>query len=396
MKRYYIIYLLILIVSVNVGFSQTPINDLNWTLNFEDNFDGPTLDVIKWDYRPSWKSTCLDTATATDPNNGGTNHVFSNGTLKLISKEEESTCETYSWPVRTDENGNPVYDENGNPVYDEIITESNMHYTSGQIISKQNFKYGYFEIYCKIPYMLPISFPLFQTGDGLSPTFWLWPQDVNEYYNSNVIWSEIDIFEIDAKNNKNTFNVHYEDNIIDNNDPTLPTWSLWQQDTLLNYYYYLPIDFSSFRKFGCEWTPNYISFYIDDILIYTTEVRYLFNNTWNQYTDRLLRMNIWAGIATAANNFQKEITSRTLLPYEFEIDYIRVYELKIDCNNDFYSSYGYSNFDNKVKRHIELSSPIPMWQNFSFRATQSIDLENGFEVPLGSSVYINNSDCENN
>ena len=107
-------------------------------------------------------------------------------------------------------------------------------------------------------------------------------------------------------------------------------------------------------------------------------------------------MNIWAGIATAANNFQKEITSRTLLPYEFEIDYIRVYELKIDCNNDFYSSYGYSNFDNKVKRHIELSSPIPMWQNFSFRATQSIDLENGFEVPLGSSVYINNSDCENN
>lgn len=293
MKRYYIIYLLILIVSVNVGFSQTPINDLNWELNFEDNFNGPTLDISKWDYKPSWLNTCRLSATTTDPNNGGTNHVFSNGKLKLISKREESTCKEYNWSVKIDENGNPMYDENGNPIYDLDIDEIPTHYTTGQIISKDNFKYGYFEIFCKIPYMprFPASSTSI-TGEGIFPTFWLWPQDIDEFNNSNVLWSEIDIFETDAFNNKHTFNVHYEDLIIDNHIVDQATWHLWEQEPFAPICCYYYIDFNSFHKIGCEWTPKYISFYIDDKLIYTTEVRYLYNNTWYQYTDKLLRMNI--------------------------------------------------------------------------------------------------------
>lgn len=387
MKTKIFLFLTILL-SLNMGFAQTPKNDPNWMLHFEDNFDAAPLNLNKWDYRPTWKSTCLPSGTVTDPYNGGTNHLFSNGKLKLISKEEQSICESYSWEEQLDENGNPMFDENGYPLYIEYVDLKTKLYTSGQIISKTDFKYGYFEIYCKIP-----QYSDSRHGRGLSPTFWLWPQDNNHYKNSNVLWSEIDIFEIDAENNKYTFNVHYKDSINDNGLASKPTWSLYEEE-LVDLTYYKPITFDTFHKFGCEWTPKYISFYVDDILRYTTEVKHFYNNDLYQYTDKLLPMNFWIGIATHADNFQKEITSYTEFPYEFEIDYVRVYKLNMDCDNDFYSSYGYSNFDNSVKRSIFLNHSIPLGGNYSFRATQDIILSDGFDVPIGSSIYINNSDCE--
>jgi len=55
-------------------------------------------------------------------------------------------------------------------------------------MSKETFKYGYFEIRCKLP--KPVS-P--KTNKGKGPNFWLWAS------NSRVTWSEIDIFEFNGE-----------------------------------------------------------------------------------------------------------------------------------------------------------------------------------------------------
>lgn len=389
MKKYYI-YLLILIVSINIGFSQTPINDKNWIIHFEDNFDNPTLDINKWDYKKPW-GTCAEEATLTDPNNGGNNHIFSNGKLKLVSREATSECNKVRWEQMLDALGNPLYDSYGNPLYEEFEDFYTMLKTTGNIISKQAFKYGYIETLIKIPEATNT-----QIRTGFVPAFFMWPLSSELFV--PVLWSEIDIFEIPADSNRYTFCVHYEDTIINNHNENSAAWTLTEQEIIrpspndVNPYWQ-NIDFSIPHKFGCEWTPKYISFYLDDKLIYTTNATYLYNGVHYQYTDDLLPMNLWLGIATPGGSL--EFASNTLFPYEMEIDYVRVYKLKMDCTNDFYSNYGYSNFDNKVKRNIVLEHQIPIGrQEYSFRATQVITLDDGFEVPIGRSVYLNNSDCE--
>jgi beta-glucanase (GH16 family) len=345
------IVILLMLLTTNICYSQTPISDNNWVVHFEDNFDGATLDSNKWTYRPFWLTTCDNAATQTNPFNGGTNHILSNGKLKLIAKRDTTFCCNYNWYC------NPV-----------CIDTFETYYTTGHIISNDAFQYGYFEMECKIPQYVGNKDT---TCEGLTPCFWLWNQvPARDMNRPEILWSEIDIAEIDAKTNRREFNVHYEDTIIDNNDNGSSTWSLHKEEIntyTSRAYYYRDVDFSGSHKFGCEWTPKYISFYIDDILIYTTPVLYLFNDTLYQYTNKLLPMNFWIGTGIPAGNFQYyDIPSTTLLPYEFEIDYVRVYKLKMDCDNDFYSSAGYNTFNDKVKRNIILTDPIPLGSHYSF------------------------------
>ncbi len=369
MKRHYI-YLLTLIVSINIGYSQTPINDLNWdTPCLEDNFDGTSLNTSIWWTYPPW-GTCVGTPTvrteSTDPNHGGNEHIFNNGILSLISRKEYSRC--YDWKLRDD--GTPWKDY------------ENVNYVTGEIRSKNTYKYGYFETSIKLPQL--DNDPV--TGQGFGPAFFLWP--IWGYGETGVNWSEIDIFEINALDYTHTFNVHYEDEATDNNDYYTPTWSLSRElgiilDPRFDNPFWHKLNFNTFHKIACEWSPTHIKIYVDDKLIFSTQCR---------YADDLIPMNVNLGIATPTSVLP--FTTNTLFPYTMEVDYVKVYKLKMDCNNDFYSSSGYANFDHAVKRYINLSSPIPFRRNFSFRATQSIDLEDGFEVPLGSSVYIDNNVCE--
>jgi hypothetical protein len=384
------IILIIVLLSFSNLFSQTPVNDQNWIIHFEDNFNDSILNRNYWAHCPPW-GECDNSAKLTNPPPdpwavpGELNHILSNGILDLVSKKDSAVCRTFQNPEPH------LYDT--------------MKYTAGHILSKNPFKYGYFEIRCKIPQPNPQEEIICK---GLSPTFWLYPL-FDYYYEDGVTYSEIDIFEIDAENNLFTFNVHYGDEIIDIGTIT-PTWSLSERELGVDYdgegnihsKFYNPVDFSDngipdsgYHKFGCEWTPNYISFYLDDILVYTTNMKYKHNGIDYQYTDNLAYMHIWIGTATHAGNFGKQIdTVLTLLPYNYSIDYVRVYKLLHNCIEDYYSSSGYSDFVHSVKQNIILSHPIPSGQNYSFRATQEVILSDGFEVDENSSIYINNSDCE--
>ena len=196
MKKQFLLLCTLLIYSYS--FSQTPSTDLNWIIEFEDNFNGTTLNTADWNYSPPW-GNChgSDVALTTDSEY----RKVENGILKLTVKEENCQCQRW-----------------------DGVT-FNKNYKEGALYSSERYKYGYFEIRCKIPELSGSSY----TAKGIGANFWFWPLPANSYDPSitDVRWSEIDIFEFDGEYNLHTCNVHYEDKYLNNNGDG-PYWSLRQ------------------------------------------------------------------------------------------------------------------------------------------------------------------------
>src|SRR5574344_1739453 len=117
--------------------AQTPSNDYNWQLQWEDEFNDSTLP--KW-----WKSNLSD----------------HNGEPQLYIDDNISVS-----------NGNLVIEINNN---DTVFNNVTKHYTSGLIKSRKNYhtKFGYIEGRIKLPYKR-----------GLWPAFWTWRGDTQNYSN---------------------------------------------------------------------------------------------------------------------------------------------------------------------------------------------------------------------
>jgi len=307
-----------------------------------DDFNGSTVDQNKWDYKPPW-SSCHGSACLTT---NSSNRKVENGLLKLIVQKQSCQC--------TDWDG----------------TTHSKNYTSGAIFSKSLFHYGYFEIRCKLPELSSSYY----TGKGFGPNFWMWPNPPDSYSNTPVSWSEIDIYEFDGETNKHTCNVHYED-----------TWtSHWSLRT--NSQFDFDVNFNSYHTFACEWTPNYINFYFDDKLVRST-------NT--QYVNDLIPMNICVDINVPASNFGKNFVSNSLFPYTYEVDYVRMYSLKMDCNTVVnQSNFNFSNFDYAVKKSYTLSNTtVPQNTKVTLRATDYFELKGEFTVPYGSELILAPTAC---
>lgn len=324
-------------------YSQNPSNDKNWSIHFSDDFIGSIVDASKWDYKVPWASCSNDACLSMNPEN----RSITNGILNLTVKKENCQCQFWDG------------------------TLYNKSYTMGAIFSKSTFKYGYFEILCKIPQLVGTSY----TGKGFGPNFWLWPSapDAYEPTKTNVRESEIDFFEFDAETNKHTCNVHYRDISMAENEP----WVLRQPDSNNNDPYDFNVDFSTYHKFGCEWSPNYISFYFDDKLVRTTDV---------EYASKLIPMNIFVDINIPAKNFVKDFASNSLFPYTYNVDYVKVYKLKMECSTEInQANLDFTNFNYSVKKSITISnSSVPANSKVTLRATDFILINGEFTVPLGS------------
>ncbi|MCL2722755.1 MAG: hypothetical protein FWD47_15605 [Treponema sp.] len=81
------------------------------------------------------------------------------------------------------------------------------------------------------------------------------------------------------------------------------------------------------------------------------------------------------------------------------VDYVKVYQLKYDCGTTVVGIPDFSTFDYKVKKSITLNSPM-YWtgrtaamNKVTLRATDFIELQGGFEVPLGVELNIIPTSC---
>jgi beta-glucanase (GH16 family) len=108
----------------------------NWTLMFEDNFDGNSIDRTKWQlpedyhtYKPD--ETGLSVFNTYDSTREKNNYLVENGSLKILIKKEI------------------------NPRLDTLFPHK---FTSGQLVSWHHYPAGRYEVRCRIPYTREVNF----------------------------------------------------------------------------------------------------------------------------------------------------------------------------------------------------------------------------------------------
>lgn len=356
-----------LMFSIGILNSQTelkpdPGTDLGWSLvpGLSDEFNDSILDDSKWDWRPGWgdfhgvPSTTLACLSPDSPN-----IELTGGRLILRTTDDSSNCERWDG------------------------TEYNFPYTTGALYSKNTIKYGYFEIRIRIPH---------NSGDpaiteGFGANFWTWP--LTPYPTDSigdVLWSEIDFFEIDAGENRYTCNAHYLELLgLDGTaEDTLVYHMRSLEDTYAGDF---NLDFSSGQWIVLSglWSPDQISFWIGDN----------HRATSGAYTQKYLPQNLIINTnVPAINHGYEDVPETSVFPYEYEIDYVRVYQLEMDCTNDLdVCSFWFGGYDNGLKKSITIgdggcSNVQPIGTNLYFRATEHVELSGNFEVPLGSELTI--------
>lgn len=334
-----------------------PSEDPNWELVWTDEFDDDSIRTDLWDFHPNWGN--CDGSSSITPNQN--NHIVSNGMVRLVSKQEDSQC--FLW-------GNS---SSSVPEY------YNQTYTSGCLFSKPSFKYGYFEIRSKFP-----TCGHGYTGSGFSPSFWMYP---NYYFDTRYHYSEIDIYEIRGSDNTHTCNVHFSDSTHSSTgiNYSEPYWKLRTDQS-----YDFIVNDNSFHSFAAEWDTKSIKIYYQNALIRQTQSDILDVNY-------LLPMNLFISNTANPLNFieSNQISSSTILPYYYDIDYVRVYQLRCDENTTINEILDFNNYEYGVKKSITLSglTTLPNDTITFLRAKEFIKIQNDFEVPLGTSVYFIPCSC---
>ncbi|NNF15907.1 MAG: family 16 glycosylhydrolase [Gammaproteobacteria bacterium] len=265
------------LLAVSLLFSGTAqascVADPDCPLVWADEFDGSSLDLTKW------------------------THMVGTGT-------------SYGLPFGWGNNEQQYYTTNNTTVSDGTlkITAKNdgvgfFGYSSARIRSKGkgDWTYGRFEMRARLP-----------VSQGMWPAFWMLPTDPSIY----GIWAasgEIDIMESTGDQ---------PDRILG----TLHYGGSYPDNTSSGGSYYLPAGSANgeFHTYAVEWQQGSIRWYIDDVLYSVKTSWYSTNGPFPAPfdVDFHLLLNLAVG-----GNLPGNADGSTIFPMDFEIDYVRVYEL---------------------------------------------------------------------
>ncbi len=349
---------------------QCDYND--YILEFEDNFDGNSLDLSKWvlPYQGVLRDFNHTLEKQWYANTGNTpiipiynNIEISNGTLKLNAKKESS-------PII----GTYISNFSTNPW--TYSTES-FDYSSAQIASKYKFGYGKYEILCKIP-----------KGKGLWPAFWL-------YGNGD----EIDVFEFW---NENTACIYDASKLS-----KVPNMTIHRNNQQCGTDYTGP-DFSqNFHTFTVIWDNYKIEWYIDGSLrrkstkFYTLLGQSLdcdgVEALGHYIIDKIFPrepMNIIANLAIQTGNekcgplglitIDNNPDSDTPFPSSLEIEYIRYYK-QVTCGEVTATDVNQLNLSNDVY-NLVTGITITVGGNVSVQSGQQLELVARDEIVLSAGL----------
>lgn len=305
-----------------------------YVLVFEDNFEGNSLDVSRWQIQPWGQGALYGNGGNTQEYNSLDNVVISNGICKIIAKQESVVKRAISYL--------PDYQI----LSDGLPNSRTYNYTSSNIWSKYQFGYGKYEIRCKVT-----------SGKGFWPAFWIYGEDFGSVNN------EIDVFEFwDNNSSKHHMNVHYNGQMCETN-------------------YNGPDYSSSFHTFTVIWDINKIEWYVDGILkrrstkYYTMQGQTVDCNgihAFGQYiVDKIFPkdpMNIIANVAIQTGNYAPD--NSTIFPNSMEIDYIKYY-CKLPCVGElnlteYYTLNSIYNFT--------IGTTITVGENFVVQNGQQLEL----------------------
>ena len=146
----------------------------------------------------------------------------------------------------------------------------------------------------------------------------------------------------------------------------------------------------TYHWYGVEWNENTITWYIDrqKILSIKNNMEGIgIQNPMYVIINSALIPQDW-GCGTNSYNI--------VLPNYMYIDEANIYKLFCDKNTIVNEILDYDSYYYAVKKSITLSdsSSLSIGQNISLKATDFIELNQGFEAPLGSQLYLETTPCE--
>ena len=377
---------------VTLGLSamaQIDATDQNWRLVFEDDFSTPGR---YWNAR--YRDLPLNKWAAYSIGSGVTHGAHEHQVY------QRSQCVF----DMSDSTMNLVANYVGGPLTENLCElpggshfrneDTTLFYLSGMLDSydtyhqMDKFLYGYFEIKCKLP-----------VHRGAFPAFWLWGNGIP----SDRHYEEIDIFEYSwritdsIENHSSSVDFgssrYFSTGIHFNPNTTDYDW----RDTFARVYHTIPIeepDLSDWNVFGCEWSPGTVTWYFNGQIIKEYKVA---DNV--PYLPMRLKTNYAMDDYAFQNPFDVHHNDVPIWQGtdSLKIDYIRVYQLLWDCDNNKYitAQDEFDTFDYSVKKNIiitpnssgiNINDPIQV----NLKATESIEINGEFVLPTNSSLVIYN------
>jgi len=296
MKSAYLKHLLVLLLaSVCSSFSYGQFVSNGWVYVDGDEFNGTTLDMTKlWRHLDD---NCLiknhELQFYTDSGNFAFGQDAYAHYLRIITKRE-----TVSGKAIPYEDSLDMLKPYEPPYVFPYYNYRTFDYTSGAIVTRQPYKYGYFEIRFKAP-----------AQKGLWPAFWLRGNPDEE----------IDIMELKGeKMNQLHWACHGPGR-------SAAVCGFWRDQICGGWLSFQNFNFSNpdYNKVSCFWLPNFIMWVVNGI-----GQKYVIH-------DYVGPMRVIANTAVASDYspFLPGADQTTQLPAYFDIDYIRIWA-PIDCEHD--------------------------------------------------------------
>lgn len=398
-----LIYLIgLMLLSFNM-MAQIDLNDRNWKRSLHEDFTTPGRTWDSYSFKSSdglWRGYPGSGVT-----HGNEKQVYQftqcrfndiDGTMELVAEYDADgripNNDYYlpSW----------MWISNGGYGYPQ---SNGLNYFSGEVdyINRQPrtpekgiFRYGYFEIRCKLP-----------THQGAFPAFWLYAADPDS--ETDKFYEEIDIFEYSwslGDPNMSNWEPYPNPNPTYSGDPRVFTAGIYHNltgqspnhatESFGRHYPSIPItsnDLTDWHVFSCEWMPEHVYWFFDGHLV-------------NSYTNPshipchplILKTNYAIDGYCNHGNIMWEGKEK------MTIDYINVYQLHWDCDTDetITSQTDLDDFDYAVKKTISVTSTVnePVVSSadkVTFRVTGSFEVTGPFEVLQGGEFTIIQQPCAN-
>jgi beta-glucanase (GH16 family) len=268
LKPLYFVFLLVVF-----GCKKETIEN-NWELVYFEDFNSSLDTISEWRRNFPWFRFNYNQVYL------NSNVLIENGYLNLIG-----TKELFSGKGVT-------YLDSLDILHDEKPNFRNFDYRSGMVFLNKKYKYGKFEIRCKIP-----------KGKGLWPAFWLY----------GPCGEEIDIFEFDCEFPKRVHTARHK---------------MFFCSETKNYHFPEKFEFekdfsNSFHIFSLEWNKSRIAWFIDEELI---REEILFNDVVYQNSFPDSSLNLIINLAITGSFVKSEPELKTGDSATFQIDYLKIYK----------------------------------------------------------------------
>ena len=371
--------------------SQDPI----YQLVFFDDFDSTSIRSYNWNAWWPWGPNIADSNRWYMPYYGGeidqdynnpsfTSDPNSNRSYTSGSPNFTSMITRYhSTPI----NGNIWIYKSPHPPYNDTayLKSVPFKFSSAMLMGRNSYKYCYVEMSFRTNITSASSY------NAYSPNLWMWASDTAASY------SEIDISEMSGKDWTTAPCSHYQHTLSD------PFWhgDGFTTGTYVPYKRYHSGAFTpnQWNTIGCEWTPEYIDFYYYPLSADTFQ-----RFSVNKYpVDKLTAMPIIIDNYTPAPrdtfiiNFDPTHTS---MPFSYDIDYVKVWQVKQNCNvSKTYLNTSSSTYADTLWQNLTIGgsggSAVFNSGNHHLAGNDYVILQEGFEVSGSTTIIlINTMKCQ--